>query len=84
MLFCVTLIQVVSELQTSTLQEERPNIALSLTGKKSEYAEELWKWLLQVIKDNEKLKCSEEKIKENHLLAEVSETVTYYCCFCEY
>lgn len=77
MLFCATFIQVVSELQTSTLQEERQNTALSLTGIESEYAEELWEWLLQVITDNQKLKCSEEKIMENHLLAEVSKTVAY-------
>lgn len=80
--------QVCSELQPCTLQEEKQILALSLTGKHSKYAEELWYWLLQVIncKDNQDLVpvCSEERIMESRLLAEVSEVITsFHVGLCE-
>lgn len=70
--------QVYSELQPNSLQEDKPNLTLSVTGNHSRYAEKLWYWLLQVVNDNHVLECLKERIMEHQLLADVSEVVT---CF---
>ena len=61
-----------SELQENPFEEEEDDIALSLTGEWNQYVAPLRDWLLQVVKGNQVLVCSEERIMENQLLAEVS------------
>ena len=61
-----------SELRENPFEEEEDDIALSLTGEWNQYVAPLRDWLLQVVKGNQVLVCSEERIMENQLLAEVS------------
>lgn len=61
-----------SELQENPFEEEEDDIALSLTGVYNQYVAPLRDWLLQVVKDNQVIVCSEESIMQNELLAEVS------------
>lgn len=77
-----------SELQENPFEEEEDDIALSLTGVRNQYTAPLRDWLLQVVKSNQVLVCSEEMIQQNTLLAEVSAAVAgiavvlCICCFC--
>lgn len=61
-----------SELQENPFEEEEDDIALSLTGVYNQHVAPLRDWLLQVVKDNQVIVCSEESIMQNELLAEVS------------
>ena len=67
------------ELQESPYKEEADGIAISLTGERNEYAARLRDWLLQVVKRNRELVCSEEMIMQNKLLAQVSVAVDELC-----
>ena len=64
-----------SELQDNPF-DKNDDITLSLTGERNGYANYLWKWLLQVVNEHEKLACSNACIMENQLLAEVSARMT--------
>ena len=61
-----------SELQDNPYEEQKDDVALSLTGESNIYAAPLWDWLLHVVKGNEMLDCSRDNIMQNQLLAEVS------------
>ena len=71
--------QVYSELRENPYSLEEGDIALSLTGERNEYAARLRDWLLQVVKRNRVLVCSEEMIMQNKLLAQVSVAIDGLC-----
>lgn len=66
-----------AELQENPFEEEEDDIALSLTGEYNQYVAPLRDWLLQVVKDNQVLVCSEESIMQNQLLSEVSVAIVF-------
>ena len=68
-----------AELQENPFEEEEDDIALSLTGEYNQYVAPLRDWLLQVVKDNQVLVCSEESIMQNQLLSEVSLAIVFTC-----
>lgn len=67
-----------AELQENPFEEEEDDIALSLTGEYNQYVAPLRDWLLQVVKDNQVLVCSEESIMQNQLLSEVSLAIVFH------
>ena len=66
-----------AELQENPFEEEEDDIALSLTGEYNQYVAPLRDWLLQVVKGNQVLVCSEESIMQNQLLSEVSVAIVF-------
>lgn len=66
-----------AELQENPFEEEEDDIALSLTGEYNQYVAPLRDWLLQVVKDNQVLVCSEESIMQNQLLSKVSVAIVF-------